>query len=82
MEQAVSLPKIMGVPLSWHDAKPLLENMDGPLAPRLAGRIADEIPGWAEKSVVVHLKVDMEHELQPYYVTEARIRGGECRTNG
>ena len=33
IEQAISLPKIMGVPLSWRDAKPLLEKMDGPVAP-------------------------------------------------
>ena len=26
-------PKIMALPLSWHDAKPLLEKMDGPAAP-------------------------------------------------
>ena len=33
-EEARSLPKIAGLPLSWKDAKPLLENMDGPVAPR------------------------------------------------
>ncbi len=33
IEQALSAPKIMALPLSWHDAKPLLENMDGPVAP-------------------------------------------------
>jgi N-acetylated-alpha-linked acidic dipeptidase len=76
-EQAISLPKIVGVPLSWRDAKPLLENMGGPIAPdswqgglplryRLGG-----------KRVHVHLKVDMDTRIQPYYVTEARIRGGE-----
>src|SRR6266852_2443367 len=76
-EQAISLPKIMGVPLSWRDAKPLLENMGGPIAPdswqgglplqyRLGG-----------KRVRVHLKVDMDTRIQPYYVTEARIRGTE-----
>jgi N-acetylated-alpha-linked acidic dipeptidase len=76
-EQAISLPKIMGVPLSWRDAKPLLENMDGPVAPdswqgglplqyRLGG-----------KRVRVHLKVDMDTRVQPYYVPEARIRGAE-----
>src|SRR5215470_1146623 len=54
--EAVSLPHIIALPLSWHDAKPLLENMDGPVAPtdwqgglpityRLGG------------SVVAHLKV-------------------------
>jgi N-acetylated-alpha-linked acidic dipeptidase len=77
-EQAISLPKIMGVPLSWRDAKPLLEKMDGPVAPdswqgglplkyRLGG-----------KRVRVHLKVDMDTSVQPYYVTEARIRGSEA----
>jgi N-acetylated-alpha-linked acidic dipeptidase len=76
-EDSASLPKIMGIPLSWHDAKPLLENMDGPVAPdswqgglpvkyRLGG-----------KRVLVHLKVDMDTSVQPYYVTEARIRGAE-----
>ncbi|MGA8222220.1 MAG: M28 family metallopeptidase [Candidatus Acidiferrales bacterium] len=76
-EDAISLPKIMGVPLSWRDAQPLLENMDGPLAPeswqgglpfkyRLGG-----------KRVRVHLKVQMDTRVQPYFVTEARIRGAE-----
>lgn len=75
--EAISLPKIMGVPLSWRDAKPLLENMGGEVAPeswqgglpmqyRLGG-----------KRVRVHLKVDMDTREQPYYVTEARIRGSE-----
>ena len=77
-QDAVSLPKIMGLPLSWRDAKPLLQKMDGPVAPdswqgglplkyRLGG-----------KRVQVHLKVDMDTSVQPYYVTEARIRGSEA----
>ena len=77
VEQAVSLPKIMGVPLSWADAKPLLEKMDGPLAPHdwQGGLpIKYKLGG---KRVVVHLKVDMDQSVQPYYVTEARIRGSE-----
>jgi N-acetylated-alpha-linked acidic dipeptidase len=77
VEQAVSLPKIMGVPLSWADAKPLLEKMDGPLAPHdwQGGLpIKYKLGG---KRVMVHLKVDMDQSVQPYYVTEARIRGSE-----
>jgi N-acetylated-alpha-linked acidic dipeptidase len=77
-EDAVSLPKIMGVPLSWRDAKPLLEKMDGPVAP-------DEWQGGLPlkyklggKRVVVHLKVDMDNDTRPYFVTEARIRGSEA----
>src|SRR6267154_1968593 len=34
IDEAISAPKIMAMPLSWHDAKPLLENMDGPAAPK------------------------------------------------
>jgi N-acetylated-alpha-linked acidic dipeptidase len=30
---AISLPKIISVPLSWHDARPLLEALQGPVAP-------------------------------------------------
>jgi N-acetylated-alpha-linked acidic dipeptidase len=77
-EQAISLPKIMGVPLSWHDAEPLLRKMDGPVAP-------DSWQGGLPfkyhvggKRVVAHLKVDMDTSIQPYYVTEARIRGSEA----
>jgi N-acetylated-alpha-linked acidic dipeptidase len=32
---AVSLPKIISVPLSWHDARPLLEALQGPVAPSM-----------------------------------------------
>ncbi len=33
-EEARSLPKIPALPLSWRDAKPLLESMNGPEAPK------------------------------------------------
>jgi N-acetylated-alpha-linked acidic dipeptidase len=77
MEQAVSMPKIIAVPLSWRDAKPLLENMDGPEAPK------DWQGGLSIKyrlggnAVRVHLKVDMDTSLKPNYVVEARIRGAQ-----
>lgn len=75
--QAVSLPKIIALPLSWHDAQPLLQNLDGPAAPeewqgglpfkyRLGG-----------KRVHVHVDVQMNTNIEPYYVSEARIRGSE-----
>ncbi|MFZ3217529.1 MAG: M28 family metallopeptidase [Candidatus Acidiferrales bacterium] len=77
VSQAISLPKIMGVPLSWRDAEPLLKKMDGPVAPdswQGGLPIKYRVGG---KRVVVHLKVDMDTRIQPYYVTEARIRGSE-----
>jgi len=74
--EAQSLPKIMALPLSWHDAKPLLENMSGPLAPK-KWKGALPIQYRLTGSVKVHLKIDMDTSIQPYTVVEARIRGGE-----
>ena len=74
---AVSIPKIMALPLSWHDAKPLLSNMDGPVAP------ADWQGGLPIKyhlggnRVRVHVKIEMDNSTQPYYVVEGRMRGAE-----
>ena len=74
--EARSLPHIIALPLSWEDAKPLLENMTGAIAP----------PSWQgglpityrfTGSVVAHLKVEMDNSTQPYYVVEGRIRGSE-----
>lgn len=75
-EEARSLPKIPAVPLSWQDAKPLLENMNGMEAPKNwqgALPIKYRLTG----AVTAHLKVDMDTSFQQYTVVEARIRGGE-----
>ena len=74
--EARSLPHIVAMPLSWHDAKPLLDNMDGPIAPK------DWQGGLPIKyrltgAVKAHLKVQMDNSIQPYYVVEGRIRGSE-----
>ncbi len=77
VSEAVSIPKIMALPLSWHDAKPLLSNMDGPVAP------ADWQGGLPIKyhlggnRVRVHVKIQMDNSTQPYYVVEGRMRGAE-----
>jgi N-acetylated-alpha-linked acidic dipeptidase len=77
IEEARSVPKIIAVPLSWRDAKPLLENMDGPTAPkswRGGLPIKYRLGGGR---VRVHVKADMDTAVRPYYVVEARIRGSE-----
>ncbi len=77
VEEAVSIPKIMALPLSWHDAKPLLAAMDGPVAPEdwQGGLpIKYHLGG---KRVRVHVKIQMDNSPQPYYVVEGRIRGAE-----
>ncbi len=77
IEEAISLPKIMALPLSWHDAKPLLENMGGPMAPQdWQGGLPIKYRLGGERAKV-HLKIEMENGTQPYYVVEGRIRGAE-----
>src|SRR2546430_3780075 len=75
-EEARSLPKIPALPLSAHDAKPLLENMNGPEAPQ-DWQGALPITYRFTGAVKVHVKVDMDTSVQPYTVVEARIRGSE-----
>jgi N-acetylated-alpha-linked acidic dipeptidase len=77
IEEAVSAPKIMALPLSWHDAKPFLENMDGPSAPKdWQGGLGFEYHFGGDR-VKAHLKIEMDNRLQPYYVVEGRIHGSE-----
>jgi N-acetylated-alpha-linked acidic dipeptidase len=76
-EEARSLPRIAGLPLSWRDAKPLLENMDGPVAPKewQGGLPIEYRLGGAR--VRVRMKVAMDNHVGPNYVVEGRIRGSE-----
>ena len=77
LAQAVSAPKIMALPLSWKDAKPLLENLGGPLAPPdWQGGLPIEYHLGGEKARV-HLKIEMDNSIKPYFVVEGRIRGSE-----
>ncbi len=75
-KQARSLPKIMALPLSWRDAKPLLENMNGAEVPP-EWRGALPITYRFNGAVVVHVHADMDTSIQPYTVVGARIRGSE-----
>lgn len=75
-KDAQSLPKIIALPLSWRDAKPLLENMGGASAPNdWQGKLP--IKYRLGGNATVHLKVDMDMRVMPYYVVEGRIRGAE-----
>jgi N-acetylated-alpha-linked acidic dipeptidase len=77
IEEARSVPKIIAVPLSWRDAKPLLENLDGPEAPKAwQGGLPITYRLGGER-VRVRVKADMDTSVQPNYVVEARIRGAE-----
>jgi N-acetylated-alpha-linked acidic dipeptidase len=75
-EESRSLPKIVALPLSWRDAKPLLENMSGPEAPK-DWQGAMPITYRFTGAVQARVKVDMDTSMQPYTVVEARLRGSE-----
>jgi len=75
--EAVSVPKIMAVAMSWGDAKHLIERLDGPLAPQNWQGGLSMPYHLGGNGVRVHLKVDMDTSPKPNYVVEARIRGSE-----
>ena len=75
-QEARSLPKIPALPLSWRDAKPLLENMNGPEAPK-EWQGALPIKYRLTGAVKAHVNVEMDTSLRPYTVVEAHIRGNE-----
>ena len=75
--QSSAVPRIMALPLSWADAKPLLEQLDGPEAPadwQGALPIRYHLGG---DRVRIHLKIRMEESLKPNYVVEGTLRGSE-----
>src|SRR3954471_19930061 len=76
IEEATSMPHLMMMPISWHDAKPLLEHMGGPRAPKSwqgGLPITYRLGGEGR----VHVKIDMDTRQMPNYVVEARVRGAE-----
>ncbi|HEV2489764.1 MAG TPA: M28 family metallopeptidase [Candidatus Acidoferrales bacterium] len=76
-DDAVSMPHIIAVPLSWRDAEPILKNLGGPEAPKSwQGGLPFTYHVGGEQARV-HVKVDMDTSIQPYYDVEARITGSE-----
>lgn len=75
--EAPNLLKIPVLPISYHDAEPLLQALEGPVAPadwRGALPFTYHIgPGKAK----VHLKVDFNWQLQPAYNVIAKIAGSQ-----
>jgi len=72
---AISLPKIMSAPLSWRDARPILEALGGAEAPAawqgglpIAYHVGDG-------SARVRLRVDMDDRVRPIWTVTARISG-------
>ena len=74
---ATNLLKIPVLPISYHDAKPLLESLDGIVAPeswRGGFPFTYHIGSGKTK---VHLKVDFDWKIRPAYDVIAKLKGAE-----
>jgi N-acetylated-alpha-linked acidic dipeptidase len=73
---AVSIPKVMALPMSHRDIQPILEALGGPPAPdawKGALPLTYRLGGAAR----LRVQIDMQTDVQPNYVVEGRIRGAE-----
>lgn len=75
--EAVSIPKVMALPMSHQDIQPILEKLGGPPAPEAwRGKLPiDYRLGGAD--VRLHVTIDMRTDTQPNYVVEGRLLGSE-----
>ncbi len=73
--KATTILKIPVLPISYHDAKPLLETLGGPVAPeswRGALPLTYRVGGEGNK---VHLKIEHNWDMVPCYNVIAKIKG-------
>lgn len=75
--EAPNLLKIPVLPISYHDAKPLLESLDGPVVPdgwQGALPFTYHVGGGVTK---VHLKLEFNWDMVPCYDVIAMIKGSQ-----
>ncbi|HKF52700.1 MAG TPA: M28 family metallopeptidase, partial [Candidatus Acidoferrales bacterium] len=76
-DDAVSMPHVIAVPLSWRDAEPILKNIGGPAAPKDWQGALPFTYHLGGSQAQLHVKVEMDQKIEPYYDVEARIEGSE-----
>ena len=74
-EDAVSLPKIMSAPLSWRDARPILDALGGLAAPASwqGGMPVSYRVGAGP--AIVHMRVQNDDKVRPIWTVTGRITG-------
>jgi N-acetylated-alpha-linked acidic dipeptidase len=73
-----SLPTVPAMPLSYHDAAPILENMGGPVAPReWQGALPFSYHVGGAGLVKVHLRLKMDYAERTIWDVIGKIRGSE-----
>jgi N-acetylated-alpha-linked acidic dipeptidase len=75
--EATNLLKIPVLPISYHDAKPLLESLDGVVAPESWRGGLPFTYHIGPGKTKIHLKVDFDWKLRPAYDVIAKIKGSE-----
>ncbi len=73
--EAVSLPRILSAPLSYKDARPILEALGGPSAPPAwkGGLPIDYRVG--PGPAIVHMRLRMDDAVRPIWTVTGEIRG-------
>jgi len=72
---AASLPKIMSAPLSWRDARPILEALKGPDAPATWQGGLPITYRVGAGPATVHMRVQMDDKVRPIWTVTGRLTG-------
>jgi len=75
--EARSVPSLIAVPMSWRDAKPLLEALTGPVAPATWQGALPFTYRVGPGPATVRVNVQMDDSTRSIWVVEGRIRGTE-----
>ncbi len=74
--QSATLPTIPSMPLSYHDASPILEHLGGPQAPRAwQGALPFSYHVGGAGSVKVHLRLKMDYAQRPIWDVVGEVSG-------
>jgi N-acetylated-alpha-linked acidic dipeptidase len=77
-EQAVSQPTIPSIPLSYHDASPILENLKGPQVPRdWQGALPFTYHMGGAGEVKVHMLLKQDYQYRTIWDVIGKIQGTE-----
>ncbi|TDW95968.1 M28 family metallopeptidase [Dinghuibacter silviterrae] len=74
-KDAVNLLKIPVLPISYHDAEPLLKSLGGPVAPEDWRGALPMTYHLGPGKTVVHLKLEFNWDIKPIYDIVARVPG-------
>lgn len=76
-KDATNLLKIPVIPISYADAKPLLESLEGPVVPaEWRGALPITYHAGPSKNII-HLKLEFDWQIKPLYNVIAKLKGTE-----